>query len=1017
MKFKSTLVIILLSTIALAFTSPETRPQYQTPDAKQPEFLSVDMHWVDSVYNSLSTDQKIAQLFMVAAYSNRDSSHIKEIANLIKKYQIGGLIFMQGGPVREAKLTNYYQSISKTPLMISIDGEWGLAMRLDSTMSFPKQMTLGAIQNDSLIYQMGRIVAKQCKRIGVTINFAPDIDVNNNPKNPVIGVRSFGENKYNVVRKGLMYMKGMQDEHVLTTGKHFPGHGDTDADSHVSLPIINHSRKRLDTLELYPFTQLINNGISGIMVAHLQVPALEKAKNTATTLSYNVVTKLLKEQMGFKGLVFTDALNMKGVSKFNKPGEVDYKALKAGNDVLLFSENVPLAIEKIKQGILIGDIDSNEVFAHCKKILMAKKWMNLDTWKPVDIQNIDKDLFTSEAKLLQRKLIEASITVVKNKNKFIPLKRLDTLRIASIAIGESKPNAFQNRLSSYAKVKHFCVAKTAGDSIANEYLKKMTAYNLVIISINKTSFSASKQFGITSQTIAFIKRIAQSKTVVLAICGNPYSIGMMDDVDDFKAIVVSYEDSQLFQDYAAQAIFGGIKAGGKLPVSVPGKCKESEGLGWNNATRLKYSIPEETGISSDSLLCIDDIMQSAIKERATPGSQILIAKNNTVIFQKSYGFFTYDTLHPVNDSDLYDIASVTKVTATTPSLMKLSDQKLFNVNDPLCVYLPELDTTNKGNLKIIDILTHQAGLKPWIPFYLSLIDGYDNPSCNISSSKYSKRYSAKSGVYGVWLDSAYCYAPKTISKYQDSLYSKQVAANMYISYHWKDSILARIISSKVSQKKEYNYSDLGYYFMQKIIENRTHMSLDEYTQKAFYEPLGAYTTGYLPLNRFSKEQIVPTENDNYFRKQLLQGYVHDPGAAMLGGVAGHAGIFSSANDLAKLLQMYMNKGVYGDERYLSDSIITLFTKAPFYPSNHRGIAFDKPGVKQAVGPVCWCVPAESYGHTGFTGTIIWLDPKNDLIFIFLSNRVYPDAENTKINKMSVRQAIQQTIYNSFPSGN
>ena len=990
---------------ALSFTTPNTK------NPGDPEFLSVENHWVDSVYNSLSTDQKIAQLFMVAAYSNKDSNHTKEIANLIKQYQIGGLIFMQGGPVREANLTNYYQSISKTPLMISIDGEWGLAMRLDSTISFPKQMTLGAIKDDSLIYEMGREVARQCKRIGITINFAPDIDINNNPKNPVIGVRSFGENRIKVAQKGTAYMKGMQIEHVVTTGKHFPGHGDTDADSHFSLPVINESRTRLDSLELYPFRQLISNGLSGIMVAHLQVPALEKNKNTPSTLSSTIITKLLKQEMGFKGLIFTDALNMKGVCKNAKPGEVEYKALKAGNDVLLFSENVQIAIQKIKEGMSKGDIDSNEVFAHCRKILMAKKWMNLDSWKPIKIQGIDEDLHTKEALLLQRRLIEASITILKKKNNILPLKRLDTLNIASVAIGDLQPNAFQKRLSSYTKVKHFNIAKT--DSAVEPLLTKLKNYNLVIVNITKTSISALKHFGITSQTTKLLAGLVKRKNLILCIDGSPYSLEYISNIPEYKGVVIAYEDNDLAQDYAAQAIFSGIKVNAKLPVSFPGKCTEGQGEQWDKATRLKYSVPEDVGLNSDTLRHIDRLMDNAICEFATPGAQVLIARNNTIVFEKSYGTYTYDYKQAVHDTDLYDIASVTKITATAPSLMKLCDQKLCNVMYPLCVYLPELDSTNKAYLRIIDILTHQAGLKPWIPFYLSLIDGYDSAKSTVWSSKKNKRYNKYSGVAGVWLDSSFTFSKKALSNKCDSAHCFTVAENLYIDKVWKDSLYHKIIRSAVSSKKEYNYSDLGYYFMQRIIEDRTKLGLDEYVQRAFYRPLGASTTGYLPLQRFNKDQIVPTENDMVFRKQLLQGTVHDPGAAMLGGVAGHAGIFTSANDLAKLLQMYLNNGVYGGERYLSDSIMKRFTSCPFYPTNHRGISFDKPGIKHTIGPVCYCVPPSSYGHTGFTGAIVWMDPDNKLLYIFLSNRVNPDAENTKINKISLRQAIQETIYKAL----
>ncbi len=479
-------VLFVITVVFLSFI-PQTTNQ-------DPPFYVNDTHWADSVFKTLSPDERIAQLFMVAAYSNKDKTHYKEIKLLVEDYKIGGLIFFQGGPIRQANLANAYQSFSKVPLLMSMDAEWGLAMRLDSTTKFPRQMTLGAIQNDSLIYQMGAEIARQCKRLGMQINFAPVIDINNNPLNPVIGNRSFSENKYNVTRKALMYMKGMQHNHVLACGKHFPGHGDTDSDSHKTLPTVKASKERLDTLELYPFRELISQGLGSMMVAHLSIPSLDTTKNQASTLTKKIVTGLLKDTLGFKGLIFTDALNMKGVSKFYKPGEVDVKALIAGNDVLLFAEDVPTAIKQIKIAIDNGEISQEEIDKRCMKILLVKQWSGLNNYSKIKIKNLYNDLNTVNSVLINRKLTEASLTLLQNKDNLIPIQNLDTLRIASLSLGYKELNSFQKTLSNFAPVTHFGIDKEAKKAVFDSVLIALKDFNLVIVHINNTNNKPDKDF-------------------------------------------------------------------------------------------------------------------------------------------------------------------------------------------------------------------------------------------------------------------------------------------------------------------------------------------------------------------------------------------------------------------------------------------------------------------------------------------------------------------------------------------
>ena len=563
-------------------------------------FYKPDSRWADSVIKTLTPEERIGQLFMVAAYSNKDKTHIKEIKKLVKEYKIGGLIFFQGGPLRQANLTNEYQAISKVPLFVAMDAEWGLAMRLDSTVRFPRQMTLGAIQNDSLIYTMGVEIARQFKRIGMQINFAPDVDINNNPLNPVIGTRSFGENKYNVTSKALMYMQGMQNNGVLANAKHFPGHGDTDSDSHKTLPTIKSSRARLDTLELYPFKQLMSKGLGSMMVAHLSIPALDTTPNQPSTLTKRIVTGLLKDTLGFKGLVFTDAMNMQGVTKFYKPGEADLKAILAGNDVLLFPEDVPTAIKKIKEAVDSGLVTQEEIDKRCLKILKAKQWAGLNHYTKIKTKNLYKDLNTINAEVINRKLTEASLTLLQNKNNIIPIKNLDTLRIASLSLGNKEVNAFQQMLSNYANVAHFGIDKEAKKPAFDTILSQLKNYNLVIIHLNNTNNKPDKDFGLEPKVMDLLKAVMRQSKVIVNVSANPYILAKMDSIQFADAVVMSYEDTDLSGSYAAQLIFGGVAASGKLPVTASSYFKLGTGI-TTNEVRFKYTIPEELGIDSKAL--------------------------------------------------------------------------------------------------------------------------------------------------------------------------------------------------------------------------------------------------------------------------------------------------------------------------------------------------------------------------------------------------------------------------------
>jgi len=782
--------ILLLVTVFIGITAFQSRKTIPVEPVKTdpPFYKYMNNQWVDSVLKSMSVDEKIGQLFMIAAYSNKDQKHINNIKYAIEKYHVGGLIFFQGGPIRQVNLTNYYQSITKTPLLIAGDWEWGLSMRLDSTVRYPRQMMLGAIQDNKLLYQMGEEVARQFKRIGAQVNFAPVIDINNNPANPVIGSRSFGEDKFNVALKGEHYANGMQDNGILATGKHFPGHGDTDTDSHKALPIINHSRKRLDDVELYPFRWLFKAGLGAVMVAHIHIPALDSTPNTATTLSRKVSTDLLKTEMGFKGIAFTDALNMKGVSSFFAPGEVDLKALMAGNDILLYPKSVGTGVAKIKEAI-DNKILSIEVLDYkVRKILAVKYWTGLSKKQKVETENLIKDLNNEKAKQLKQTLIENSLTLVKNEKGFIPFKGLDTLKIASISIGERKENEFQKTLRLYADVKLFQINKFAKAEAWSQLKNKLKDYNVVIVSFNKPNRIPKKNYGISLSSIKQVTELAKTKNVIIDVFANPYVLRKFENLDLFKSVIVSYNDWELTQNLSAQLIFGGIPAKGKLSVSVSKKYISGMGEIIPDAIRLKYTTPTDAKINGALLYKVDSIVLNSIREGAFPGCQVIAAKDGKVFYNKAFGTHTYSKKDNVKISDIYDIASITKIVASTVSLMKLYDKHKLDLNKTLGDYLPYVKGTNKDTIVIKNILTHQAQLKAWIPFYLRTI----------------KNDSIKNMYYSTKVEKG----KQTI-----------VADNMYILDSYRDSIYKRIVESKLRKKTGYKYSDLGYYLLQNVCGN------------------------------------------------------------------------------------------------------------------------------------------------------------------------------------------------------
>lgn len=937
--------------------------------------------WVDSVFNSLTDDQRIAQLMVIRAHSNLGPEHVAKVTDDIKKYNVGALCFFQGGPVRQANLTNYYQQIAQTPLMVTIDGEWGLGMRLDSVTKFPYQLTIGAVKDPNLVYRMGLAVGEQCKRIGVHVNYAPVVDVNNNPNNPVIGFRSFGEDKEKVAKFGVAYTKGMQATGIMACAKHFPGHGDVDVDSHLDLPVINKSVAELDTMELYPFKAQFDAGVGSVMIAHLYIPAIDNTANKATSISKNNVTDLLRNTLHYNGLTFTDALEMKGVAKYYPGGTIAVEAIYAGNDMLCLPENVGESIVAIKKAIAENKFSWDDIYSKVRKVLAAKYQLGLNKATIISTDHLLEDLNAKTAAIC-REVAEKGITLLAQATATtsgqavgVPLTEQQR-KIAYVGIGVKENTVFGSRLQSDLGADAFFFSYKDGETQLKAVTDAITAgnYDAVIIGIHNYSNKPMGNFGLSAAALSLYAKLNTARSVTITF-GNVLA---NKNFCAANTLLACYQDDAITQQVAADVLEGKVLPAGQLPVRV---CKYPFGAG----IVVKKKAPAATVIRQ-RLSAIDTIVGNALAQQAFPGCVVLAAHKGEIIYHKAFGHFSAGPdAAPMSPESIFDLASVTKISATTVSIMKLYEEGRISLDGTLGDYLPWVRGSDKAGLKLRDILLHQAGLVPFIAFHKETMNGNGMP---------------KPGFY---------------QSMPEKSYGVRVAENFYLRNDWEDTLLNRIVQSPVSAGEKYVYSDNDFIFLGKIVEQLSGLTLDQYTRKNFYNKLGMYSTGFNPRNRFPLTCIVPTETDTYFRQQVIHGDVHDEGAAMFGGVAGHAGLFSSAFDLSLLYQMLLNGGELNHIRLLQPETIRLFTS---YNSkiSRRGLGFDKPEKdnqwRKDPYPSLLASPS-TFGHTGFTGTCVWVDPDRELVYIFLSNRVTPSRANNKLSQLSVRGAIQDAIYRAL----
>ena len=988
MKLK--LVLPAMAFAAAALTAVAVRPTLAT---------RTDTHacerWVDSVYVTLSERQRVAQLFCPKI--NPRSADAEKSALRYVENGVGGLLFSEGSIEQFARITNYAQSHSRVPLLMTFDGEWGLSMRIKNTPRFPRNMGLGAVNDPRLIYQYGREMARECRLMGVQVNFAPVLDVNSNPSNPVIGQRSFGEDAGRVASLGIAYAQGLEDGGVQAVSKHFPGHGDTSTDSHKTISHVNHTRARLDSVDLLPFRRYIDAGCSGVMVGHLSVPALDPSGRQAS-MSHKITTGVLRDELGFEGLVYTDALEMKGANVEGKNSCV--LALQAGADVLLSGMHTVSDINAVLAAVKNGSIKASEIERRCKSVLRYKYMLGLNRSRKVntDIKELTARINSPQADRVNRIVTAATMTLLTNKGDILPLGNLDKTSVAVVSIGAPADNEFSELCSRYARVERFGVSEQQRMTAATG--AKIRKHDVVLMAV----FSDKPW----AREAASMLRGASGLVEVFFI--NPYRMARFDaSVRSASAVLMAYDDTPLTREYAAQAVFGGINVDGKLPVAVKGLYKQGAGLSLKK-TRLGYTVPEAKGLRASLADSIDSIVGVGLRTGAFPGCQVLVARRGDVVLSRSYGHTTAGGPE-VSASTVYDLASVSKALGTLPGVMKAYDMGLFRLSDKASKHIPGLRGTAKEGVTVQQLLYHESGIRPSLAVHDAMFDKESYTGTLVSSRRDSNHgIKIQRRAYG---NSSARLRADLASSTKRPGFDIEAAKGLYVGKTTIDTLMRRIYDSPMRANNKYAYSCLNFCLLMDMEQRLTGQTHDRFVTDSIWAPLGAYTACYRPTGKHAPSKIAPTEHDTFLRRQTIHGYVHDETAAMLGGVSGNAGVFACADDLAKICQMWLNGGSYGDRRVLSRATVDLFTKSKS-PTCRRGLGFDKPDMENPDNsPTCEEAGAGVYGHLGFTGTVFWVDPDEELIFIFLTNRVNPTRDNAAFNELNIRPKLFSQVYKAI----
>lgn len=967
--------------------------------AQQPTILrnirdtAVCRQWVEEQMRQMTLRQKIGQLLIHTVPPEFTQYNKNMLRKIIENYGIGGLLFSAGEVEKQVRLTNYVQEVSAVPLLITFDGEWGLAMRLKDTPKFPYNRVLGCVRNDSLLYEYGKEVARQCRAIGVNVNFAPVADVDNNPENPVINYRSFGSNPSRVAGKVTAYARGLEEGGVLAVCKHFPGHGDTNVDSHKALPELAFDRSRLDSVELYPFRKAVESGVGGIMTGHLRVPALSEKP---ASISPEIIS-ILKDELHFNGLVFTDALEMKGISGNE---DVCAQALIAGNDMLLAPRNLKKEIRGVLAAIRKGELSEADIDKKCRKVLTFKYALGLSQYKPVPVGEIKKELYNDSVSDLQKELARAAVTVVCDSDGMVPLDMsVSGTVLLSISSMLTEAYPFYERLREEMPVNWVHADADSITAIDN----RLRAEQRVIAAVYTDNILPYE---------SLLLRSASDKPLVLVSFADMKALEKSPDLlRNASSVVLAHSPEKYVQQHVADLLLGKSHADGQLSIPLAGIIPEGAGMAPGLERPHEYS-PEDLGMDSSILARIDSIAEEGIREGAFPGCRVLILRDGIPVYNKCFGKHTYNGNRRTAENDIYDLASLTKTTATLLAVMKLYDEGRFGLTDRVSDYLPYLKKTDKSRITIQDLLFHESGLPAYLPFYKETID---LKSCKegLFRKKRDAEHRMKVGE-NLYACTDFSYKPKWIASERSETYPLQVSDSLFVKEDFRREILKQIVEAPL-KKHSYRYSCLNFILLKELVETLAEMPMDKYLDSVFYKPMGLLHTSFLPLEKFNKEQIVPTVEEDFLRgKTALQGFVEDEAAAFMGGVSGNAGLFSTAHDVACIYQMLLDKGVSGNRRYLTQATCELFTSMKAKDSR-RGLGFDKPDIDKPESSPCAAeTPASVFGHTGFTGTAAWADPDNRLVFVFLSNRTYPRPfERKNLTKLNIRPRMQQAMYQSL----
>lgn len=974
--------------------------------------------WVDSVLSGMNLKERIGQLFIYTIAPQQDKANRDLLRRVVEDYKVGGLLFSGGLMQNQVALTNEAQKMARIPLMITFDGEWGLSMRLRGTPVFPRNMVLGCIQNDSLIYEYGREMARQCREMGVQVNFAPVADVNINPKNPVINTRSFGESPANVADKVIAYSRGLEDGGVLSVSKHFPGHGDTDVDSHHALPKLSFSRARLDSVELYPFRQAIRAGLSGMMVGHLEVPVLEPKRGVPSSLSRRIVHDLLQEELQFRGLVFTDALAMKGVSVGSS---ICLQALQAGHDLLLVPRRLKEELDAVLSAVKSGALTEADIEAKCRKVLTYKYALGLNKKPHIQLSGLGTRINTEHTRDLIRRLNQSAVTVLKNEKSMLPLDA-DIREVAVLNVGEAKEiRPFVEELSAYmatvgAEPAVFQLRKELPAAARKQLRDSLSHYKRILVCVTERRLAGYQAF--------FSELAPEVPVAYLLFIPGKQVLQLNRSMSASDAVVLAHSSNDDVQRHVARILYADATADGRLSASIGSLFATNAGLTITSRTQ-PHSIPEEYGMNSRILARIDAIAKEGIKEGAYPGCQVVVLKNGKEMYNKSFGKHTWKGNTPVLPTDVYDLASLTKTTATLLAVMKLYDKGRLSLTDRVSDYLPWLQDTDKKDITVRQLLLHESGLPSTILFYLEAVDK-ESYEGTLFKAKPDAMHTARIGVR-TWANPNFKFLPGLASQVRTAEHTLQVSDSLWLNHSFKETYLKKIVTTPLRDRR-YRYSCVGFILLQQLVEARAGMPMDAFLEQEFYAPMGLRRTGFLPLRGAAtagasyanivsrihtpipKADIIPSSVDPFLRKTTLQGFVHDESAAFQGGVSGNAGLFSNATEVAQIYQMLLNGGELNGKRYLSPETCRVFTTTTSRLSR-RGLGFDKPDRQNpAKSPCTTSAPASVYGHTGFTGTCAWVDPTNNLVYVFLCNRIYPDVWNTKLMKMDIRTRIQEVMY-------